>query len=246
MTPIVYAIIPARAGSKGVPDKNIRAVCGYPLLAYSIAAAKLTMKIDRVFVSTDSADYAEIALSYGAEAPFLRPESIANDRAGDIDVMRHFLDWLNESKNESPQFLVHLRPTTPVRDPSIIDSAIDSFMQYPNATALRSVHEMAETAYKTVEMKDGFLATAFTLDMDLEAANAPRQIFPKTYSPNGYVDVLKVSMITEQARLHGDRVLGFLTPPVTEIDRPEDLEFLEFELKKNSELVDRLFENFHE
>ena len=80
----VYAIIPARSGSKGVPNKNIMNLGGYPLIAYSIAVAKKCSTIDRVIVSTDSEEYASIALKYGAEVPFLRPSDISNDSSTTI------------------------------------------------------------------------------------------------------------------------------------------------------------------
>ena len=89
----VFAIIPARSGSKGVKNKNIRPLNGYPMIAYTIAAAKLSKNIDRVIVSTDSEQYAEIARKYGAETPFLRPAEISGDRSTDIEFMRHAINW---------------------------------------------------------------------------------------------------------------------------------------------------------
>lgn len=162
MTSEVYAIIPARAGSKGVPDKNIRSLAGLPLLAYSVKTALNATAIDRVFVSTDSPVYRDIATSHGAEAPFLRPEDIAGDKSSDLDVMQHFLNWLNDNGEPAPKYLVHLRPTTPLRSPAMVDQAIGMIDKHPEATALRSVHEMAETAYKCVEREGEFLVSAFT------------------------------------------------------------------------------------
>ena len=90
----VYAIVPARSGSKGVKNKNLRCLKGYPLIAYSIAAAKLTEGISRVIVSTDSPYYAEVAKYYGGEAPFLRPAEIAGDKSTDLEFMEHAIDWI--------------------------------------------------------------------------------------------------------------------------------------------------------
>lgn len=236
-----YAVIPARSGSKGVRDKNIRLLAGHPLLAWSVRAAALARCIDRVLVSTDSAEYAELAISYGAEAPFLRPPEISGDMATDLDVMRHLVGWLRQEGRPLPDFLIHLRPTTPLRDPAVIDSAVLRLADDSGATALRSVHEMAETAYKCVERDGDYLTTVFTREPDLEAANGPRQGFPPTYVPNGYVDVLRSELIFARGRLHGDRVLGLVTPPAREVDCQEDFEFLEFEASRRPDAVYVLF-----
>ncbi|MBT3784217.1 acylneuraminate cytidylyltransferase family protein, partial [bacterium] len=92
----VLAIIPARSGSKGVPGKNIRELGGYPLLAYSVAAAVLSSRITRVLVSTDDAQIAEIGKKFGAEAPFLRPLEFSLDRSSDLEWVEHALLWLRE------------------------------------------------------------------------------------------------------------------------------------------------------
>ena len=107
----VYAIIPARSGSKGVKDKNIRCLDGYPLLAFSIAAARKCPEVSRVIVSTDSEHYASIARYYGAEAPFLRPEAISGDKSTDIEFMEHAIGWLSENEGTLPEYFLHLRPT---------------------------------------------------------------------------------------------------------------------------------------
>ena len=110
----VVALIPARAGSKGVPGKNIRLLGGYSLLAWSIAASLKTKSIDRVIVSTDSEEYATLARELGADVPFLRPAELSGDRSTDYDFVLHSLNWLRENSSE-PDYIVHIRPTTPFR-----------------------------------------------------------------------------------------------------------------------------------
>lgn len=239
------AVIPARSGSKGVPDKNVRRLGGHPLIAWSIRAALLSDRIDRVLVSTDSAAYAEIARSYGAEVPFLRPAELSGDTATDLDVMRHVLTWFAETVEPVPTLLVHLRPTTPLRNPAMIDGAIQHLESNPSGTALRSVHEMSETAYKCVECDGDFLTTVFSRDRDLETANGPRQGYPTTYLPNGYVDVLRTDLIHREGRLHGDHVLAFVTPPAVEVDSEADLNFLTYETGRRPDLVQTLFGTSH-
>ena len=240
MTQIV-ALIPARAGSKGVPNKNVRMLGGHPLLAWSIAACLKSKSIHRVIVSTDSADYAKLAKELGAEAPFLRPAEISADLSTDYDFVVHALDWLANEGCE-PDFLVHIRPTTPFRNPSLIDAAVGEFVNASQATALRSVHEMSESAYKTFEIAAaGQLKRLGLDDTALDSANNARQQFPSTYVANGYVDVLSSAFIRKTGLLHGDHVLPFITPPVVEVDTESDFAHLEFQLEQAPTIVSKLF-----
>ena len=102
----VFALIGARSGSKGVPDKNIYPLVGHPLLAWSVACARRCGLVDRVLLSTDSEEYAEVGLRYGAEVPFLRPAELAADHSLDTDFVIHTLDWLAE-RGEEPELVVH-------------------------------------------------------------------------------------------------------------------------------------------
>ena len=115
--PKTICIIPARSGSKGIVDKNIINLGGHPLIAWSIKAALKSKLIDEVYVSTDSEDYKQIAIEYGATVPFLRPSNISKDNSTDIEFVQHFLSYL-ESVNIFPELLIHLRPTTPLRNPN--------------------------------------------------------------------------------------------------------------------------------
>lgn len=238
----VFAFIPARAGSKGVPNKNVRLLGGYPLIAWSIAACRKSEAIDRIIVSTDSSDYAALAKKLGAEAPFLRPAEISGDRATDYDFIAHALNWF-AAQGEEPDYVVHIRPTTPLRDPSQINAAVRAFMGTPNATALRSVHKMSESAYKTFEIApDGSLKCVGSGSASLDAANNVRQQFPLTYQANGYVDVLSTLFIRKAGLIHGDHVIPFMTSSVVEIDTEEDFHHLEFQLSRTPEIAPLLFD----
>lgn len=239
----VIALIPARAGSKGVPNKNIRALGGYPLIAWSIIAAKKSRLIDRVIVSTDSEEYAKLAIKFGAEAPFLRPSEISGDRSTDYDCIAHTLDWL-ALNSEEPDYVAHIRPTTPFRDYSLIDSAIETFQNSPkNITALRSAHEMSESAYKTFEItEDGRFKRVGGEGTALDTANNARQQFPATYQANGYIDVLSTCFIRESGLIHGDWVLPFITPSVVEVDTEDDFLQLEYQLSRSPLIASQLFD----
>ena len=149
----VVAVIPARSGSKGVKDKNIKNLHGHSLLEWSINAAKRSQLIDRVFISTDSPEYARIGEKYGAEAPFLRPDYISGDTSSDLDFIIHAIEEFNKM-DFYPEYLVHIRPTTPIRDPQVIDTAISIFQNDNHFNSLRSVHKMSESSYKTIEINN--------------------------------------------------------------------------------------------
>ena len=120
--PKLTALIPARAGSKGIPKKNIKDLNGHPLIAYSIAACRLSKEIDRVIVSTEDKEIASIAINYGAEVPFLRPKEYSEDHSTDQDVLEHFFTQVKDSE------IVFIRPTTPLRNPRLLDSYIEEYM----------------------------------------------------------------------------------------------------------------------
>jgi N-acylneuraminate cytidylyltransferase len=222
----IVAIVPARGGSKGVPGKNLRLLRGHPLIAYSIVAARLANNVDRVIVSTDSEAIAETSVKYGAEVPFLRPAAFAQDTSPDRDFLMHALEWF-DGQGTPPEYIVHLRPTTPLRDPREIDRAIDALRAKATATSLRSAHAAPESPFKWFRIEtDGFYGPILDT-MKLDDTNKPRQAFPPVYVPNGYVDVLRVAHLRRSPNIHGDRILPFVTAVATEVDTPDDLVFLE-------------------
>jgi N-acylneuraminate cytidylyltransferase len=238
----IISIIPARSGSKGVPRKNLRSLGDVPLITWSIKCSKKSNKINRTIVSTNSVEYAEISKNWGADVPFLRPDDISQDNSTDLDFVLHALNFLKDNGG-IPDLLVHLRPTTPFRDPLVVDKAIEfAIKNYENITALRSVHEMSESAYKSFEIgQNGILMTAFTRKEDLDQSNMNRQTFPLTYTANGYVDVLLPRHILGTGELHGSKVKPFLTNNTLEVDTEEDFEALEVQLKILPKFKDQLF-----
>jgi len=237
----IVALIPARSGSKGVINKNIMLFNGIPLIAYSIAAAKKTKLIDRVIVSTDSEVYAEIALKYGAEVPFLRPKNISGDNATDQQFFSHAIDWLKENELFIPKFIAHLRPTTPIRDPQILDKALNGFInsQY---SALRSCHVMSESSYKTFEIEDMKLKAICSGIFDIESSSHARQSYIKTFNANGYIDIIRSDMIKNQGGMLGSSVKAFITDISYELDSLNDIEIMELIMKKKSKILKSLFD----
>lgn len=242
----IVAIIPARGGSKGVPQKNIRFLQGFPLIAYSIIAAKLSRKIDRVIVSTDSENIADIAKAFGAEVPFLRPSQFATDKSPDNEFVLHALDWFQTNEGNTPRLLVHLRPTTPLRDPILIDEAIEALLKQEGATSLRSGHVSSESPYKWfLRNKEGYFDRTLG-GYSTETANLPRQEFPTVYIPNGYVDILKTKFVLSTGMLHGDKIIGYESPFCCEVDSLSDFEFLEFAINKNGSIILNYLEKNHQ
>ncbi|WP_287313302.1 hypothetical protein [Moorena sp. SIO1G6] len=140
-TPTVVALIPARAGSKRVPGKNIRRLKGHPLIAYTIAAATQSQVFSAVIVSTDSEEVAEIARYYNAEVPFLRPPEYATDKSPDIEWIDYTLRRLSDLGREFDCFSI-LRPTSPCRQPQTIQRAWQGFLAQANQVdSLRAVEK---------------------------------------------------------------------------------------------------------
>lgn len=230
----IIALIPARGGSKSIPKKNIIDLGGFPLIAYSIAAAKMSKFISRVIVTTDSKEIAEIAEHYGGEAPFLRPAEFATDTAFDLDVVKNALEWLKEKENYEPEHLVYLRPTTPLRNPDLVDRAIETLLCHQEATCLRSGHEIRESPYKLFGKEGDFFVGLFPQDSRPEYYNLPRQSFPAVYQPDGYVDIWKTKTIIDKGMLHGSKILAFIVPDEGELDSRKDLEFIKFNLDRGN------------
>lgn len=229
----IYAIIPARAGSKGVKNKNIRLLSGQPLIAYSIKSALESTIFNKIIVSTDSDDIAKISKDYGAEVPFLRPKEYSTDQATDRAYIEHFLDWCKKYENKEPDLIAILRPTTPVRDNKVLATAVNMILDNLTATSLRSVHALSEPPQKMLQIVDNWLTGFFPEDKRDDYFNLPRQSFPVAYHPNGYIDIVKSNYIrSEKEKIFGSKMLGFVTPFSVEIDNNEDFMYLEYILNK--------------
>lgn len=151
----VLAIVPARAGSKGLPGKNIRMLAGKPLLAWPIAAARASTHVDRVIISTDSRQFADIAVEHGAEAPFLRPAELASDTAPSIGFILHAIDTLAEAGN-TYDYVVLLEPTSPLTEGADVDAALEQLVA-ADADAIVGVSKLEAThpAFAVRKSDDG-------------------------------------------------------------------------------------------
>lgn len=229
MTNQVLALIPARGGSKGVPRKNVMKINGKPLIAYSILQAQASQRINRVIVSTDDEEIAQVARDWGAEVPFMRPVEFAQDLSPDIDVFRHALTWLKERQNYDPEVVVHLRPTGPARQVRIIDEAINLLAVHPEADAVRSVSIAMQTPYKMWRINHlGILEPLFRLPSVPDCQSLPRQQLPLAYWQNGYVDIIRPRAVLLKHSMWGDCALPLvIEESILELDYPENIPEIE-------------------
>lgn len=218
------AIIPARGGSKSIPRKNIKTFAGYPLIAFSIAAGLAAEGISRVIVSTDDEEIAEIARIYGAEVPFLRPESISRDETPDLPVFQHALEWLHSNEEYQPEVIVQLRPTSPLRRREHIDQAVKRLLERPEADSIRTVCIPFQNPYKMWRIvEDGFMQPLISTNIP-EPYNLPRQSLPEMYWQTGYVDATWEKTIREKNSMTGDSILPLVigAEEWIDIDSPDD------------------------
>ena len=205
----ILALIPARSGSKSIPDKNLVPFRGKPLMAHSILQALASRFVQRVIVSTDSERYAEVARSFGAETPFLRPLEFASDNARDFGVFDHALEWLRVNEGYIPDVVVHLRPTYPMRSAEDIDGAVQMLVAHPGADSVRSVCLTPVTPYKMWKKGEDGRLKPLLHDAGEEAYNAPRQELPLVYAQNACIDVVWTRTILEKRSMSGDVIYPY-------------------------------------
>ncbi|MBI3090348.1 MAG: acylneuraminate cytidylyltransferase family protein [Candidatus Tectomicrobia bacterium] len=218
MPPSVLALIPARGGSKNPPDKNLLLFQGKPLVVHSIEHGLAARLIERVIVSTDSERIAEVSRQAGAELPFLRPAELAGDYSTDLEVFQHALNWLWEHESYRPDLIVHLRPTSPLRPPELIDAGIERLLAHPEADALRSVIPAPHTPYKMWRLEGDYLVPLLTHPTYQEPYNQPRQLLPAVYWQNANLDITRWRTVMEQGSMTGRRMLPLVMSADDDVD----------------------------
>ena len=220
MTNNILAIIPARGGSKGIPRKNIRSFAGYPLIAWSIAAAKQSELVTRIIVSTDDEEIAAVAREWGAETPFFRPAELAQDKTTDLPVFEHAIKWLEEVEGYRPDAVVQLRPTSPIRPPKMVDDAIRILLNHEDADCVRGVVPAGQNPFKMWRFngEDKPLAQLLEVEGIAEPYNAPRQILPPVYWQTGHIDAIRTTTIVDKKSLTGDVIYPLVIDPKYTVD----------------------------
>jgi len=228
----VLAIIPARGGSKGIPKKNIIDVGGKPLVYYSINVAKESRFIDRVIVSTDNKEIAEIVEKIGAEVPFIRPSELARDDTPTYPVIKHALEWLKEKENYKPELIVILEPTFPLRTVREVDEAIRTISSNEEVDSLRGVCEPFQNPFKMWLLRGKYLEPL--IKTEKETHGTPRQSLKKVFWQNGFIYISRYKTIMEKGDIAGEKILPFVLgkDKYIDLDTKEDLELLKWYLKK--------------
>ncbi len=226
----MLAIIPARGGSKGLPGKNIKDLCGKPLIAYTIEAALKSKKITQVVLSTDDEAIAETCKRYGIEIPFLRPKELASDNSLIVDTYIYTVDRINKEQNKNYTSVVALLPTCPLRTAEDIDRAIEIY-EKKEADSVISFYEAPHPVqwYKKID-KDGILRSILPEGDRL----ANRQEEEKSYLPNGAIYVFSMDLLRDK-KYYSNKTYPYIMPASRSIDIDNlfDFEMAEFLLSKD-------------
>lgn len=222
----VLAVIPARGGSKGIPRKNIRPFSGFPLIAWSIAAARQAETVTRTLVSTDDQEIASLAVELGAEVPFLRPAELAQDTTTDLPVFQQALQWLADHEGYRPELVVQLRPTSPVRPRHCVDDAVRLLLDHPDADCVRGLVPAGQNPHKMwrLEAQSGRMVPLLDVPGIPEPYNAPRQALPPIYWQTGHIDAIRSKTILEKGSMTGPVIFPLIIDPryTVDLDTPND------------------------
>ncbi len=207
----VVALIPARAGSKRVRDKNIRSLSGHPLMAYTISAAVQSGIFSDVIVSTDSEHYADIARHYGADVPFLRPQQLAGDVSPDIEWLTHTLDRLKHEGREYTCFSI-LRPTSPFRMPQTIRRAWQAFLAEAGVDSLRAVEKCRQHPGKMWVVQGKRMVPLMPLHSSAQPWHSSQyQSLPEVYAQNASLEIAWTRAVSATGTIAGNVLMPFFT-----------------------------------
>jgi CMP-N,N'-diacetyllegionaminic acid synthase len=215
------AVIPARGGSKQIPGKNIVSVGGKPLIAWSIEAARASSRVDRVIVTTDYRDIAEVSRDYGAEVPFIRPEMLARDDTPGIEPILHTLSWCGENEAYYPDYVIVLQPTSPLRTAGDIDAAID-LLEDKGAESVVSVTPTRDHPWWAKKIDGNGQLSDFIAQTEVIAY---RQRLPEVYRLNGAIYLAQRNILLETKSWYSEKTYAYIMPEERslDIDMPWDL-----------------------
>ena len=230
---MLVALIPARSGSKGIRNKNIKLFCGKPLIQWSIEAALRSSFVDRVIVSTDSQEYADLALNLGAEVPFLRPAKYAQDDSPSIDMILHALDYIPEAKN-----ILLLQPTSPLRDHKDIESMYNFWKSKPYLSIVSISKSKIHPSWM-FELNNDLTINSFT--KEIKAFR--RQDLPDIYLINGSMYLASRDFLIKEKSFISPNTLGFIMPKEKSIDIDDEDDWLYAEAVMNQIIDSRGVDN---
>ena len=208
--PSAVAFVPARSGSERVPHKNVRPLAGHPLLAYAIATAVESGRFERVVVSTDSEEIADVARWYGADVPFLRPAELATATSPDIEWLAYTLERLDERY----ELFALIRATNPFRGPDVVRRGLEQLLATPEADSLRAVELVKQHPGKMWLLSgDGRTMSPLLDQSELDVAwhAGQYQALPPVYSQNSALEIAWTRVVTETGTREGSVLAPFLT-----------------------------------
>ena len=231
----VIGLIPARGGSKGVLRKNIRLLNNKPLIKYTIDAAKNSKLINRIIVSTEDNEIAQVSKKLGAEVPFSRPNKLSKDNVLDLPVIMHALDYFINQERFKPDILVYLRPTMPTRTSLEIDITVNMLIKNNEIDSIRTTRQSPYPPYwiKKIDNKGEINPYASHV---IPFEYKRRQDLPETVICDGYVDAAKVTSILKENKFPPGVQHSFYRKniPYFDIDTIEDWNFCEYYMKNNN------------
>jgi len=224
----VMGIVGIRCGSKGVPDKNIRHLAGKPLVGWILDAARQSKHINRLIVSTDSPGYAEIARTFGAEVPFLRPAELASDQAPEFEYVKHMVDWLDKNEGYRPDIVVRMMATVPLQTTEDIDAVIGKLVEDPKASSAVVIAEARQHPLKALKIVDdgdgGTKLVTYFGDSGREVTPIARQSYEKAYFRANII-ACRRQVIFDTDSLTGDMVRYHVIPQERAVDIDNLIDF---------------------
>ena len=218
MTIKSVAFIPARSGSKRIPNKNIKPLNGHPLMAYSIRAAIDSGIFNSVVCATDSEEYADIAKYYGAEVPFLRPRSISGDKSPDIDWVKLMLNQLADEGHDYDIFSI-LRPTSPFRLSETIKKAWNKFINEPDADSLRAVEKCKQHPGKMWSIEDNRMNPIMPFKIDETPWHSSQYTsLPEVYVQDASLEIAWTRIALEENTIAGENIMPFISSELEGFD----------------------------
>ncbi len=238
----IVSLIPARGGSKSIVRKNLQNLLGKPLLAHTIITALESKLIESVNVSTEDSEIAEVSRHFGAEVPFLRPVSLAQDSTKDGPVIQHFFDWMLKNRGSKPSILVFLRPTNPHRNTAFLDGAIREFVETSNSCFARSVKPSTETPYKMWNVSEDREMKPVLGTIEEDFFNNPRQTLPQTYWQDGYIDIIRPCYYMSECSDHKYKITAIHSPHESNVD----IDYVEDFIRLDNSIPGRKFKQVDE
>ena len=224
----ILGIITARGGSKGIPKKNLRKVSGIPLIEYTIKAAKKSKKITRLIASTDSQKIIKLAKKLKVEVPFRRPAKYSRDNSSSFDVINHALQFLKNTENYSPDIVIILQPTSPLRDPSNIDKSVELLINSKSSSIL-GVFPMKQNPFMAFLLDKNKFLIPYKKEFN---KYSQRQKLPSFFYPTGSLYTFWTKTFLNHRNIYGNKIKPLVVSKEEsiDVDDPFDLFLVEMML----------------